>query len=72
MNESLFYLYPLKKRIIELHRNPNEPFDLASAVLKEFDLIQEKRSFLTKSQRDLIVGFVGTCMIKMTKDNGAN
>ena len=31
--------------------------------------IQDKKSYLTKSQRDQIVGFVGLCMIKMTKGN---
>ena len=60
----------LKDRIITLHRNPDKPFDLSQALLDEYDLIQDKKSYLTKSQRDTVVGFVGMCMIKMTKDDG--
>lgn len=53
-----------KNRIRELHK---EEFNLAKAFLDEYDLIQDKKSYLTKSQRDQIVGFVGLCMVKMTK-----
>lgn len=53
-----------KNRIRELHKEEN---NLAKAFLDEYDLIQDKKSYLTKSQRDQIVGFVGLCMIKMTK-----
>ena len=56
-----------KNRIRELHKEEN---NLAKAFLDEYDLIQDKKSYLTKSQRDQIVGFVGLCMIKMTKDDG--
>lgn len=57
-----------KNRIRELHKEEN---NLAKAFLDEYDLIQDKKSYLTKSQRDQIVGFVGLCMIKMTKgENG--
>ena len=38
-------------------------------ILKEYDLIQDKKSYLTKSQREIILGFVGYCMILMTKEN---
>ena len=55
-----------KNRIRELHKKEN---NLAKAFLDEYDLIQDKKSYLTKSQRDQIVGFVGLCMIKMTKGN---
>jgi hypothetical protein len=55
-----------KNRIRELHKEEN---NLAKAFLDEYDLIQDKKSYLTKSQRDQIVGFVGLCMIKMTKGN---
>lgn len=54
-----------KERIMQLHKET----DLAKAFLKEYDLIQEKKSYLTKSQREQIVGFVGMCMIQMTKGN---
>ena len=53
-----------KNRIQQLH--PEET-NLAKAFLDEYDLIQDKKSFLTKGQRDQIVGFVGMCMIQMAK-----
>jgi len=53
-----------KNRIRELHKDES---NLAKAFLDEYDLIQDKKSYLTKSQRDQIVGFVGLCMIKMAK-----
>ena len=53
-----------KNRIRELHKEEN---NLAKAFLDEYDLIQDKKSYLTKSQREQIVGFIGLCMIKMTK-----
>ena len=55
-----------KNRIRELHKTES---NLAKAFLDEYDLIQDKKSYLTKSQRDQIIGFVGLCMIKMTKGN---
>lgn len=57
-----------KNRIQQLH--PEES-NLAKAFLDEYDLVQDKKSKLTKSQRDQIVGFVGLCMIQMTKGNGS-
>lgn len=51
-------------RIIQIH-GYEKPFN--EAILEEYDLIQDKKSFLTKSQRNIILGFVGTCMIIMTK-----
>lgn len=59
----------LKIRIIKLHRSNDKPFDLAQAFLDEYDLIQDKKSLLTKSQRNAVIGFVGLCMIEMTKGN---
>lgn len=56
----------LKNRIIELHKNNDKPFDLAQSLLNEYDLIQDKKSNLSKSQRDQVIGFVGMCMIQMT------
>jgi hypothetical protein len=55
-----------KDRIRELHKGES---NLAKAFLDEYDLIQDKKSFLTKGQRDQIVGFVGMCMIQMAKGN---
>ena len=62
----------LKERICELHKDPSKPFDLSQAFLDEYDVIQDKKSYLTKSQRDVVVGFVGTCMILMTKGKEIN
>jgi len=55
-----------RNRILELHKGET---NLAKAFLDEYDLIQDKKSYLTKSQREQIVGFVGLCMIQMTKGN---
>lgn len=41
--------------------------DLAQTFLDEYDLIQDKKSYLTRSQRNEVVGFIGLCMFKMTK-----
>ena len=46
------------------HSNP-----INNLILKEFDVIQDKKSYLTKLERDMLTGFVGACMIKMTKEN---
>ena len=51
----------LIKRIRYFHNN----VDLPQAFLDEYDLIQDKKSYLTKMQRDLVTGFVGLCMIKI-------
>ena len=42
-------------------------FEDNKAILNEWDLIQEKKSKLTRSQRDQICGLVSTCLFKMTK-----
>ena len=55
-----------KDRIRQLHKGE---YNLAKAFLDEYDLIQDKKSYLTKGQREQIVGFVGMCMIKMVKGN---
>lgn len=52
-----------KKRLQSLHKY----VDLEQAFLNEYDLINEKKSFLTRSQRDQILGYVGMCLIEMTK-----
>ena len=49
----------LIKRLRELHKD----VDLNKAFLDEYDLVQDKKSLLTKSQRNMVVGFVGVCMI---------
>ena len=54
-----------KDRLNQLHKGES----LSKALLKEYDLIQDKKSHLSKSQRIQIVGFVGMCMIQMTKED---
>ena len=44
----------------------------AEDILKEWDLIQEKKSKLSKSQRDQICMLVSLCLIKMTKNEEEN
>ena len=62
----------LKDRIHTLHKDPTKPFDFSQAFLDEYDLIQDKKSNLTRGQRDIVIGFVGTCMIEMTKGKEVN
>lgn len=59
---------PLLKREIKFRLNQlHKEKDLSKALLTEYDLIQDKKSNLSKSQRDQVIGFVGMCMIQMTK-----
>ena len=62
-NLGLFRNKILISRVIKLHGSDN----IAQYLLDEYDLIQDKKSYLTKGQRDQIVGFVGLCMIQMVK-----
>ena len=55
------------RRLKELHKEEN---NISKMILNEYDLVNDKKSYLTKSQRDMIVGFVGVCAIEMVKDNG--
>ena len=48
----------------------NKEEDDVHGILKEYDKIQEKTSYLSKSQREEILGFVGWCMIQMVKADG--
>lgn len=42
-------------------------FEDNKSILDEWDLIQEKKSKLTRSQRDQICSLVSVCLIKMAK-----
>ncbi len=67
INDNIKFLKKdLKSRIKELHRGE----ELNKAILDEYDNIQDKQSYLTKSQRNTVIGYVGLCMIEMTKDDG--
>lgn len=75
------YLYEkpelTEEKIIEeiTSSSPFLPSDLRhltpDEILKEFDLISEKRSNLTKSRRDIIQGIVTLAMIKIINDGGS-
>ena len=71
MDNEIINLKRIKRHLIDkinqIYRY-SEPIN--KLILKEFDLIQDKKSYLTKSERDIILGFVGACAIKMVKDNG--
>lgn len=62
-NLSLFRNRTIISRVVQLHGHDN----ISQYLLDEYDLIQDKKSLLTKSQRDLVTGFVGMCMIQMVK-----
>lgn len=59
-----------RDRIEELYnkRHNEHESDLAKMILDEWDVINEKKSFLSKSQRDEICGLVSICLIEMTKN----
>lgn len=59
----------LTSRLRQIHKHSKS---LPEIILEEFDLIQDKKSYLSKSQRDMITGFVGACMIKMAKTKEDN
>ena len=67
INSNKHYLRSTTSRSV-YSRNKEE--DDAHAILKEYDKIQEKTSYLSKSQREEILGFVGWCMIQMVKADG--
>lgn len=54
----------LIRRIQQIHKHSDSVENL---LLKEYDLIQEKQSYLTRSQRNEVIGFVGFCIISMTR-----
>jgi hypothetical protein len=60
--------YNLLKRVQEC----NKGLEINKAVLAEFDKIHDKQSYLTSSQRKFLQGFVGFCMIRMTKGDKGN
>lgn len=66
--EKLLKLIDEKKYVLykEWARNKNYT---ARDILNEWDLIQQKKSKLTKSQRDQINMLVSMCLITMVKEN---
>ena len=55
------------KRLNEFYKHENS---LEKCILNEWDKIQEKNSYLTKSQRDEILAIVSTGLVSMTKGYG--
>lgn len=62
-NNISFLESSLLTRIEKIHKYA---FETEECILKEWDLIQEKKSFLTKNQRDKVCILVSTCLIQMT------
>ena len=52
-------------RLNELHKG----IDINQAILDEWDLINDKLSYLTKGQRDKICSLVSVSLIEMVKDD---
>ena len=52
-----------KRRLQELHKE----LDVEYAILEEYNLIQNKKSLLTRSQREQIEGLVALCLIRLSK-----
>lgn len=57
----------LLDRIFQIHHSYE-----ADKILKEWDLINEKKSYLTKNERDKVCALVSVSLIQMTKDNGGS
>ena len=64
------YMPFLKRYQLKDVQDKHEGTDLEKAILAEWDLIQEKRSTLSRSERDAVSGLVSFALLAMTKDNG--
>ena len=62
-NHIMFLDKCLIRRIESLHKEQS----IEQAILKEWDLIQEKNSYLTKGERDKVCSLVSVSLIEMTK-----
>ena len=52
-----------KHRLRQLHKE----LDIKYAIIAEYNLIQEKKSFLTFGQRKQIEGVVSLCLVRLAK-----
>lgn len=68
--EKLLELINKRKGFLKFKAWSRNKYSDAKEILNEWDLIQMKKSTLTKSQRDLICSFVSACLIEMTKNDG--
>ena len=64
------YIPTMKKSTKEKIQSLYPDVDLPQAFLNEYDVIQSKQSTLSRDQRDQLTGFIGLCIIQMTKGNG--
>lgn len=71
--EKLLEIMDKHKNFLNVKSWSRNKYTDMKSVLDEWDLIQIKKSYLTKSQRDDICGFVSICLIEMTRgeSNGA-
>ena len=52
-----------RNRLRQLHKD----LEIEYAILEEYNLIQEKKSYLTSGQRKQIEGLVALCLIRLSK-----
>lgn len=56
----------LEKEVIKKIHKSN---DLAKDILNEWDLIEQRKSYLSKSQRDSILALVSMALLEMSNGN---
>lgn len=67
--EKLLELMDKRKGFLNFKTWSRNKYSDMKEILDEWDLIQIKKSNLTKSQRDQICAFVSACLIEMTRGN---
>ena len=67
--EKLLELMDKKNGFLNFKTWSRNKYSDMKEILDEWDLIQIKKSNLTKSQRDQICAFVSACLIEMTRGN---
>lgn len=67
--EKLLEIIDKRKRFLNLKTWSRNKYSDAKDILNEWDLIQIKKSNLTKSQRDQLCMLVSACLIEMVQNN---
>ena len=67
--EKLLELMNKRKGFLNFKTWSRNKYSDMKEILDEWDLIQIKKSNLTRSQRDQICAFVSACLIEMTRGN---
>ena len=67
--EKLLELMDKRKGFLNFKTWSRNKYSDMKEILDEWDLIQIKKSNLTRSQRDQICAFVSACLIEMTRGN---